>query len=126
MGLFDRFNAFQRIEWNVDTKGMKFNKLGNLYNHGQTQVNCNGFFFTNGEYGQQVVAIGDTELYNLPKSKVDVVKEMIKEEGIVNAIKNKKLALHIREYTNNLGKVCYDCDFVERDVNSGNAQSPLF
>lgn len=126
MGMFDKYNTFQRVDWGIDTKGMKFNKLGNVFNHGVTTVNCNGFFFTTGEYGTQVVAIGDTELYNLPKAKVEVVKEMIKDADTVNAIKNKKLALHIREYTNTQGKVCYDVDFVEREQGASNVQSALF
>lgn len=115
MGVFDKYNTgYPRIDWGVKTDGYKFNKLGNLFERGIKDVDCVGFFFTKGEYGLQAVAIGKGELYNLPKSKTEVVQKMLADNDAVNAIKAGKLMLHIRSYINSLDKKCYDCDFVEK------------
>lgn len=107
-------NTFEKIEWNVNTKGFTFRKLSDFYNHGVKTIQVLGFFFTKSEnYGLQPVAITSNCLVNLPTYKKDVISEMLKNVDCVNAIKNGECSLKLREYKSKYGKVCYDFDFVD-------------
>lgn len=106
-------NAFDKIEWNVDTKDFTFKKLSDFYSHGIKTVQVFGFFFTKSEnYGLQPVAITKECLVNLPTHKKDVISDMLKNADCVQAIKNGECSLRLREYKSKYNKVCYDFDFV--------------
>lgn len=107
-------NTFEKIEWNVNTKGFTFRKLSDFYNQGVKTIQVFGFFFTKSEnYGLQPVAITKNCLVNLPTYKKDIISEMLKNVDCVNAIKNGECSLKLREYKSKYGKVCYDFDFVD-------------
>lgn len=106
-------NTFEKIEWTKKTDGFKFKKLGDFFKAGQKIVTVYGFFFTKSEnYGLQPIAIGDTDLINLPTHKKDIISDMLKNPDCVQAIKNGECSLKIREYKSKYNKVCYDIDFV--------------
>lgn len=106
-------NTFEKIEWTKKTDGFKFKKLGDFFKAGQKIVTVYGFFFTKSEnYGLQPIAIGDTDLINLPTQKKDIISDMLKNPDCVQAIKNGECSLKIREYKSKYNKVCYDIDFV--------------
>lgn len=106
-------NTFEKIEWNVETKGFTFKKLSDFYNQGIKTVQVFGFFFTkSAEYGLQPVAIARDCLINLPKHKKDDISDMLKNADCVNAIKNGDCSLKLREYKSKYGKLCYDFDFI--------------
>lgn len=107
-------NTFEKIEWNVNTKGFTFRKLSDFHNQGVKTIQIFGFFFTKSEnYGLQPIAITKDCLVNLPTYKKDVISEMLKNVDCVNAIKNGECSLKLREYKSKYGKVCYDFDFVD-------------
>lgn len=127
--IFSKYNArtYERIDWNVDTEGFAYFKLGDAYRAGKKSVHCNGLFLTKGAYGLQAVAIGDKCFYNLPSYKVEIVKKMLADVECVNAIKAKRLSLKIREYVNRTNKTCYDCDFIDSgNKNGGNVDEIPF
>ena len=106
-------NAFEKIEWNVNTNGFTFKKLSDFYNQGIRVVPVFGFFFTKSEeYGLQPVAIAKDCLINLPKHKKDTISDMLKNADCVNAIKNGECSLKLREYKSKYNKICYDFDFI--------------
>ena len=106
-------NTFEKIEWNVNTEGFTFRKLGDFYNQGIKVIQVFGFFFTKSEnYGLQPVAIGSDCLINLPTHKKDVISDMLKNADCVSAIKNGECSLKVREYKSKYGKTCFDFDFV--------------
>lgn len=116
--IFAKYNAhtYERIEWKIDTNGFKYHKLSDVYNSGKKEVDCYGLFLSKGAYGLQAVAIGKECFYNLPAHKVETVKKMLSDNDCVNAIKDGRLALVIREYVNRTNKTCYDCDFKDKGV----------
>lgn len=106
-------NAFEKIEWNVDTKDFTFKKLSDFYNMGVKTVRVFGFFFTKSEeYGLQPVAIARNCFINLPKHKKDTISDMLKNADCVSAIKNGDCTLKLREYKSKYNKTCYDFDFI--------------
>lgn len=117
-------NTFEKIEWNVNTKGFTFRKLSDFYNQGVKTIQVFGFFFTKSEnYGLQPVAITKNCLVNLPTYKKDVISEMLKNVDCVNAIKNGECSLKLREYKSKYGKVCYDFDFVDTPITSATPET---
>ena len=107
-------NAFEKIEWNVNTSGFTFRKLSDFYVQGIKTIQVFGFFFTKSEnYGLQPVAITKDCLVNLPTHKKDVISDMLKNADCVNAIKKGECSLKLREYKSKYGKLCYDFDFVD-------------
>lgn len=107
-------NTFEKIEWNVNTKGFTFKKLSDFYRNDIKTIQVFGFFFTKSEnYGLQPVAILKDCLLNLPSHKKDVISEMLKNADCVNAIKKGECSLKLRGYKSKYGKVCYDFDFVD-------------
>lgn len=117
-------NTFEKIEWNVNTKGFTFRKLSDFYNQGVKTIQVFGFFFTKSEnYGLQPVAITKHCLVNLPTYKKDVISEMLKNVDCVNAIKNGECSLKLREYKSKYGKVCYDFDFVDTPITSATPET---
>ena len=106
-------NNFEKIEWNVNTKGFAFKKLSDIYSQGIKTIQVFGFFFTKSEnYGLQPIAIGRNYLINLPTHKRDIISEMLKNADCVNAIKNGECSLKLREYKSKYNKECYDFEFI--------------
>lgn len=113
--IFSKYaHTYERINWNVDTSGFKYYKLGDAYNSGKKEVDCHGLFLTKSAYGLQAVAIGTHCFYNLPSHKVESVKKILADDECVKAIKDGRLVLVIRQYVNRTNKTCYDCDFKDR------------
>lgn len=106
-------NTFEKIEWNVNTKGFTFKKLSDFYSQGIKTIQVFGFFFTKSEnYGLQPVAITKNCLVNLPTHKRDIISDMLKNGDCVNAIKNGECSLKLHEYKSKYGKLCYDFDLI--------------
>ena len=123
---FTQFNKnnFEKIEWNVNTKGFAFKKLSDFYSHGIKTIQVFGFFFTKSEnYGLQPIAIAKDCLVNIPTHKKDVISEMLENADCVNAIKNGECSLKVHEYKSKYNKVCYDFDFVNTSTTSATPET---
>ena len=117
-------NAFEKIEWNVNTEGFAFKKLADFFNSGIKTIQVFGFFFTKSEnYGLQPIAITKDCLVNLPTHKRDVISEMLENADCVNAIKNGECSLKLREYKSKYNKVCYDFDFADTPETSATPET---
>lgn len=89
----------------INTKEMEFKPLKDFIGK---SVQIFGYFFTNGKYGKQVVAVTKEVLINLPKRYTEEFEAFTGEE--IDAVKNGKLMLaDIREIDSNNGKtVAFD------------------
>ena len=99
---FEKFNDYaQTIREGIDLQNMEFTPLKSFI--GQ-EVLVDGFFFTNGRYGKQVVVVGNGYKINMPNRAVKKFEEFSEDKDVVDAILNRKLALtNIREKETNNG-----------------------
>lgn len=91
----------------INTKGMEFHPLKEFL--GQN-VRIFGYFFTDGKFGKQVVAVTETELINLPKRYTEDFEKLTDEE--IEAVKDGALVLaNIRQIdTKNGTAIAFDYD----------------
>lgn len=87
---FEKFNLRRTVKEGIDTNDMEFKPLKDYC--GET-VKCNGFFFTDGKYGEQVVIVGETTLINMPKRAVEQFKQISADDNAVKAVLNGELVL---------------------------------
>lgn len=87
---FEKLNLRRTVKESIDTNEMEFKPLKDYC--GQT-VKCNGFFFTDGKYGEQVVVVGETTLINMPKRAVEQFKQISADDEAVKAVLDGKLVL---------------------------------
>lgn len=113
MGLANRFNKGNKIDWNYDTKDFEFKApsemvLDKVYAmHGCFTTPDNG-------YGVGGVIICDDFLMNVPASYVDTVKEVLADEEAVEQIKAGKLGFKVGTYTSKKFKrTGYSIEFVD-------------
>ena len=90
MGIFDKYNTRGTIMEGVETDQMDFAPLKDFC--GQ-KVKCQGFFFTEGRYGRQVVVIGGGFLINMPQRAVEQFEGIANDEQALNAVLKGKLML---------------------------------
>lgn len=108
---FAKFNK-NVVEWNVKTEGFSFKKISELVSKGVEKVQVFGFFFVKSEsYGFQPVAILKDCLLNLPIHKVEVIKEMLANSEVIEAIKNGECSIKFRHYHSKYNRECFDFDF---------------
>lgn len=65
---FNSLNKRSTVMNGVDTQNMEFKPLKDFC--GQV-IKCQGFFFTDGKYGKQVVVVGNGYLINMPARAVE-------------------------------------------------------
>lgn len=90
--MFNELNKqFEKtVREDVDTDSMDFAPLKDFI--GKT-VKVDGFFFTNGQYGEQVVVVGNGFKINMPKRAVDVFKGIQQNEFMLKAVLDGHLEL---------------------------------
>lgn len=74
----------------VDTDSMSFAPLKDFV--GKT-VKVDGFFFTKGQYGEQVVVVGNGFKINMPKRATDTFKAIRANDFMMKAVLDGKLEL---------------------------------
>ena len=90
--MFDSLNKFRKTVMDgVDTSEMEFKPLRDFCGK---VVNVNGFFFTDGKFGKQVVVVGNGYLINMPQRAVESFEEIESDEDMLNAVLDGKLAIH--------------------------------
>lgn len=67
----------------IDTDSMEFKPLKDFV--GKT-VKVDGFFFTSGQYGEQVVVVGNGCKINMPKRATDTFKTIRNNEQMLKAV----------------------------------------
>lgn len=78
------------VKEGVDTEKMDFAPLKDFI--GKT-IKVDGFFFTKGQYGEQVVVVGNGFKINMPKRATDVFKGIAQNESMLKAVLEGHLEL---------------------------------
>ena len=89
--LFDHYNkSVSTIREGIDLQSMQFVKLAAF--EGKT-VKVDGFFFTNGDYGKQVVVVGNGYKINMPARAVEQFESIQANEEELQAVMDGKLMI---------------------------------
>ena len=93
MSRFEKFNKKKRtVNESINTDELEFMPLKEFVNE---DVQIFGFFFTEGDYGRQVVLVSKDALINMPARAVEDFEEMSEDGEIVDAIINGELTLRV-------------------------------
>lgn len=105
MGLMSKFNNSGAFV-DVNTQGFKYVPLKVVYtSEGDKPYPIKGLFInTKGKYGKEAVAIGDKVLINLPSYTVEDVEAMLKDDVVIDAIKQGRVGIKSVPYTNKFSK----------------------
>ena len=101
--IFEKLNKGKRtVRENINTDNMEYCKLSNFI--GQT-IRVDGFWISDkGNYGKQVVVVGNGWLINMPKRATEQFEAILKNEEMLNAVLGGHLALtDIRPIKTNTG-----------------------
>ena len=91
MRRFEKFNKKKRtVSESIETDELEFMPLKEFVNE---DVQIFGFFFTEGEFGRQVVLVSKDALINMPARAVEDFEEMASDSETVDAIINGELTL---------------------------------
>ena len=90
--IFEKLNKGKRtVREGINTDNMEYCKLSNFI--GQT-IRVDGFWISDkGNYGKQVVVVGNGWLINMPKRATEQFEAIIKNEDMLNAVLGGHLAL---------------------------------
>lgn len=92
MSRFEKFNKKRTVNESINTDELEFMSLKEFI---EEDVQIFGFFFTEGEFGTEVVLVSKDALINMPSRAVADFKEMAKDDETVDAIINGELTLHV-------------------------------
>lgn len=93
---FERLNMRRTVKEGINTNELEFKPLKEFIGE---KLLCQGFFFTDGKYGQQVVVVaivestGEMYLVNMPKRSVEQFKEIAEMREAVDAVLNDHLLI---------------------------------
>jgi hypothetical protein len=89
--MFEEFNTrVQTVREGVNTEELPFAKIGEF--EGET-IKVDGFFFTKGQFGEQVVVVGNGYKINMPGWCVDDFKKFRDTDAILKNILEGHLSL---------------------------------
>ena len=101
--IFEKLNKGKRtVREGINTDNMEYCKLSNFI--GQT-IRVDGFWVSDkGNYGKQVVVVGNGWLINMPKRATEQFEAILKNDEMLNAVLDGHLALtDIRPIKTNTG-----------------------
>ena len=114
MGFFDKFNGRTTVRPEAgDLNDMPFAPLADFIGG---VINVDGYFFSNGKYGKQVVVVGNGAKINMPGYAVKYFEELNSSDEAVERMLNGELAIKDIENleTKNGKTVAFKlCDAVE-------------
>lgn len=88
--MFEKFNTKKTIKEGTDLTKMEFVKLKEL--EGQ-ELKVEGYFFTQGDYGKQVVVIANGYKINMPSRAVSQFEEISADDTYVQAVLDGKMII---------------------------------
>lgn len=91
MGFFDKFNGTGTVRKEIgDIKDWPFMPLKDYEG---TTIPVDGFFFTEGKYGQQVVVVGNGAKINMPGYALKTFKKIAEDDEAVERMLAGEMAL---------------------------------
>lgn len=88
--MFNELNNIQTVKEGINTKEQEFKPLSDFC--GKT-IKVDGFFFTVGKYGRQVVVVGNGYNINMPKRAVRTFDAIYNNEFMLSAVLSGKLEI---------------------------------
>ena len=92
MSRFEKFNKKRTVNESINTDELEFMPLKEFVNE---DVQIFGFFFTDGEFGRQVVLVSKDALIDMPARAVADFEVMLSDDETVDAIINGELTLRV-------------------------------
>lgn len=81
--MFENLNSKRTIREGIDLQALNFVKLSDLIG---TVIKVDGFFFTEGRYGQQVVVVGNNYKINMPARAVEQFEKIQNDDAMLHAL----------------------------------------
>ena len=82
--MFAELNQYHKtIKEGINTNEMEFKPLKDFCGK---KIKVDGYFFTEGKYGKQVVVVGNGWLINMPKRAVEQFEDIDCEQEMIDAI----------------------------------------
>lgn len=89
--MFNELNNHRKtIREGVNLENMPFKPLKDFKD---MELKVDGFFFTQGKYGEQVVIVANGAKINMPARAVEQFKEIMRSEEMLSAVLNGHLCL---------------------------------
>ena len=110
MGIASKYNK-GGIDWAIDTTGFEYHSLSEL--SADTEIVVHGLFINSkGKFGPSPVLIASDRYFNLPSYMTDTVRDMLQDQELIQAIKDKKVGAIVRAFTvKNFGKESWTVDW---------------
>lgn len=83
MGFFDKYNGKQTIKEEINLNDLDFHPLKDFMGG---EIYVDGYFFTTGKYGKQVVVVGNGAKINMPKYAVARFEMIDNDEEAIEKI----------------------------------------
>lgn len=114
MGIANKYNR-QGSRFTAEIpEDLHFLKLSELDESDTPFIILSMWINTKGKYGAHPVVATPSGLVDFPNSMTETVKEMIKDDEVIEAVNNGKLGFTIRKYhTNKYNRDAYTADFVD-------------
>lgn len=88
--MFSKFNKKRTINEKIDTTNFEYRPLKDFAGE---EVVIYGYFFTDGQYGRQVVLVAEDCFINMPLRTAQEIHEMLLFDGVSEAIIEGKMKL---------------------------------
>ena len=88
--MFNEYNYKSTVREGIDTDKMEFLPIKNFVGK---DVLVDGFFFTEGRYGKQVVVVGNGHKINLPSRSTEIFKKIANDPELLKAVLTGHLKL---------------------------------
>ena len=100
--LFENLNLTSKtLKEGIDLGALEFKPLKDFIG---SEINVDGFFFTEGKYGKQIVVVGNHAKINLPSRYVEKFEQIEASEEMLQGVRDGKLVLtNIRSIETNNG-----------------------
>lgn len=113
MGVFNKYNRGNNVNFNVDVKGMGFIRLADLF-AAEKETVINGIYVHKSALNVHPIAISCAlgKQIDLPEHLTATVLDILNDEEAVNAIREGKCKIVSYEYESR-GKKCYSVRFCD-------------
>lgn len=113
MGVANKYNRGNRFTAEIP-KDLPYKKLSELGERAEPIKILTMWINTKGKFGAHPVIATPSGLVDFPNAMAETVKEMIKDDEVIEAVNNGKLGFTIRKYhTNKYNRDAYTADFVD-------------
>ena len=114
MGIANKYNR-QGGRFTAEIpEDLPFMRLSELRDTNTPFIILSMWINSKGIYGAHPVVATPSALVDFPNTMTDTVKEMIKDDEVIDAVNNRKLGFTVRKYhSNKYNRDAYTADFVD-------------